>query len=115
MTQLAKQVGGPLVLGVVFSIGGWATGRTLEDGGKRVFRAIPSRSTPHEIKDKTFEIHTDGEHMGGLNVRAGGLYRVLEVAGDEILIEVIVDDDNPYMVPVEFLTSVSDYLVHDTA
>lgn len=44
-----------------------------------------------------------------LTIEAGDAYMVLECAGDAVLIEVLGDPGNPYMVSSNFLRSVSDF------
>lgn len=45
----------------------------------------------------------------GLQFVVGEQLRVLEIAGDVVLIEKIGDTDNPYFVSADLLRSISDY------
>lgn len=109
MTTLAKKVGGPEKLfGLVFAAG-VASYRPMEASLKAAVRRVKARSEPCPTKNQVFQVASDGNAGGGLTLRAGGEFRVLECDRDAVLIEVIGDDNNPYAASGEFLSSVSNY------
>ncbi|MFF2275590.1 hypothetical protein [Agromyces sp. NPDC058126] len=113
MTWLAKKVGGPVILTGVTMFTGWAIGRTAELGGKWTFArakaAMTNRSVPCASQGQMFAIMADAEAGGGFTLKAGDRFRVLECDGDAVLIEVIGDTDNPYVVSGELLAAFSDF------
>lgn len=108
MTTAAKKVGGPSVLLAITAVAGYIFIRPAEAGAKKVVRTIKQRNEPCATKGQLFRASADGDD-GGLRIRVGDEYRVLECDGDSILIEVLGDADNPYFVSSTFLRSVSDF------
>lgn len=117
LTTAAKKAGGPVALMVVTAVSGWAVGRSVEAGGRKIFKSTKTRFTkrgiPCSTKGQVFKIRADGEDSNGLKLRSGDEYKVLECDGDAILIEVLNDLNNPYFVSGKFLTTISDFPTED--
>ena len=119
LTTLAKKVGGPKALLAVVAVGGWVVVRSAEAVGKTAFKTTKKkpkkRGVPCATKGLVFVVKSDGEDIGGLKLRAGGEYKVLECDGDAVLIEVLNDSNNPYFASSHFLRSVSDFPIEDSS
>lgn len=113
MVELAKKVGGPFALAAVTALSGWVVGRGAEAGGKAVWKRARARgrSLATTLLEDTasFTVSTDTDCGSGLSLHAGDKIRILERDGDAVLIEVIDDADNPYVVSAETLMTVSDF------
>ena len=115
--RLIKALGGPkraAVAGVaVVGTTGYVVLRMAEAGGKRGIGALKSaikkRNAPCELEDRVFTVRTDGTDDQGLEFKLGAEYKVLECIDDAVLIELVGDDDNPHIVSVAFLTTISDF------
>ena len=111
--RLIKALGGPkraAVVGLaVVGTTGYGVLRMAEAGGKRGIGALKSaikkRNAPCELEDRVFTVRTDGTDDQGLEFKLGAEYKVL----DAVLIELVGDDDNPHIVSVAFLTTISDF------
>lgn len=114
MTTAAKKVGGPKKLVALTLATGYVLFRPVEAGVRRAWRSLNEQPAPCATKGQTFLV-TDGGEYGGLRVRAGDEYEVLECDGDAILITVRGQQGNPHFVPAEFLRSVSSFPVESTA
>lgn len=108
MTTIAKKVGGPKVLMAATAVLGYTVLRPVEAGVKKGIRAIKDRSAPCATKGDVFRATSAGE-AGGLKIRSGDEYRVLECDGDAILVEVLGDPGSPYFVSSKFLRLISDF------
>lgn len=110
MTTVAKKLGGPIGFVATTAIGGYIVIRTGEAGTKKIIKTVKKY-----IKDKKTEnigcivVHTDGTSNEGLVFKNGDKYRVLERDKDAILIEKLGDDNNPYFVSADFLSSISEF------
>ena len=115
--RLIKALGGPkraAVVGLaVVGTTGYVVLRMAEAGGKRGIGALKSaikkRNAPCELEDRVFTVRTDGTDDQGLEFKLGAEYKVLECIDDAVLIELVGDDDNPHIVSVAFLTTISDF------
>jgi hypothetical protein len=91
----------------------YVLGRTTEAGSKRgigaLKNAIKKRNAPCGLKDKVFTVRSDGTDSQGLEFKTGTEYRVLECSADAILIELIGNEDNPYVGSDAFLATISDF------
>ena len=114
MTTVAKALGGPgsavtLLLGAGVVLGG----AIVAGGGKIVRvakRAAHQAATTRSMATGQFYVITsDAEGGGGLTVRGGDRFRVLNSDGDAILIELLDDPHSPYFVSAAFLRSVSEF------
>lgn len=114
MTTLAKKMGGPKVFAASLVLSGVAIGsaRTKVVAASKAVLARRGESCP--TKGMHFKIVADAVDGSGAKFRAGGEYRVLECDGDAILIEIVGDQDNPYVVSSEFLATVSSYPASST-
>lgn len=119
-TKVMKALGGPkkatAIVGSGLVFGGYAVLRSVEAGGKKAVRAsrnaLAKRNTPVPGQGEVFAVVSDSEEVpgsGGLVLRAGDEYRVLEGDGDAILIDVPGDAKSPYIVSAELLKAVSDF------
>ncbi len=116
ITTFIKSVGGPAkaakyaagAAGLIFVAGGAAYA-----GGEQAIKAIKARvekrAVPCATQGQTFTITAEADAGGGLILRAGDMIRVLERDEDAILVEVIDDPNNPYVVSGELLKSVSNF------
>lgn len=116
-TTIAKKVGGPVGLLSLTAAGGYAILRTGEAGVKGIVRVAKSASEKRKnpAVGQGFTVTADGDADGGLALRVGDEFRVLEGNGEPILIEVLGDADNPYYATSEFLSSVSNFSAEDAA
>ncbi|WP_136709742.1 hypothetical protein [Agromyces sp. H66] len=116
ITTLIKSVGGPEkaaryvagAAGLIFVAGGAAYA-----GGEKAIRLIKARFenrvAPCATQGQTFRVDVGADAGAGLILSAGDEVRVLECDGDAILVEVLGDPDNPYVVSCELMRSISDF------
>lgn len=116
ITTFIKSMGGPAkaakyvvgAAGLIFVAGGAAYA-----GGERAIKAfktrLEKRAVPCAMQGKTFTVVSEADAGGGLVLRAGNEVRVLECDDDAILVEVVGEANNPYVVSGELLKSVSDF------
>ncbi|MQS35264.1 hypothetical protein [Streptomyces katsurahamanus] len=111
MTTTAKQVGGPTALLVGVGVLSYLTLRGVEAGTTAAYKKLRSvfENEIETTSDEVFAVTADGDDGNGLTVRAGNAIRVLKDVGEAVLVEVIGDQDNPYMVSPTFLASVCDW------
>lgn len=113
VVTVIKKLGGPRSAAIILIGGSFAVGRSAESGIKKAFKAskaaIKKRNAACPSKGQLFKVTVDGEANIGLKLRAGDEYRVLECDEDSILIEVLNNPDNPYVVSSQFLKTISDY------
>ncbi len=108
IVNLAKKAGGPGKLVGIIAVGGFGVIRAGEAGTKKLVDILKSRNVPLATRGQVFRASSGGE-CGGAKIHVGDEYRVLEGDGDAILIEILGDSSNPYVVSDRFLRSVSDY------
>lgn len=112
MTTLAKKVGGPKKLFWIVFGGGAMAGGSITFGGmkikKRISKVLEEKKKEEESA-KVYEITDDGKSNEGLVFVKGDKFKVLEVDGDVALIEKIGDDNNPYVVALSFLKTISNF------
>ena len=110
MTTFAKALGGPEKAVAVVGVVGYGVFRTIEAGGRRVYRVVvEKRSAANAAPDGLFTFAVAAEPGGGLMFHVGDQFRILERDGDAVLIEVLGDANNPYFVSSAVLKSVSDF------
>lgn len=112
MTSLAKKVGGPVALAAVTAASGFLVGRAAEVGFKRAGNSWVARIkkvVSARESSETFTVGTEADCGAGLTLHAGDEFRVLERDGESMLIEVLGNADNPYVVSAEILARVSDF------
>ncbi|MFD4953704.1 hypothetical protein [Streptomyces sp. NPDC058451] len=112
MTTAAKRVGGPKELLAGIGGLGYLTVRGVEAGGTAAYKKLRSvfEKKIESTSDRVFTVTADGDDGNGLTVRVGNEIRVLKNVGEAVLVELIDDQDNPYMVSPTFLASVCDFL-----
>ena len=112
MTTLSKKVGGPLKLaGIVFG-GGAIFGGGAVAGGLAIKNKVSQKLKQKKLEGKVSIIYTvnkEGQSNEGILFEENEQFKVLEVDGDAALIEKLGDNNNPYFVSIEFLSSISDY------
>ena len=104
MTTLAKKVGGPKCLGGIVL----AIGAALGIGGKTVYDK-QIRKNKDKLLDITYAIKKDATSNVGLQLKKDDKFKVLAVADDAVIIELIGNDDNPHVVSCDLLEEISDY------
>lgn len=113
ITTVSKKVGGPVNLLVGIALGGYTVIRLGEAGAKKAIKTVKSHhKKSREITTDTTEVYVVkslGKSNEGLEFAVGDKFRVLESDGNAILIEKLVDSNNPYFVDADFLRSISDY------
>jgi hypothetical protein len=119
-TKVMKALGGPkkatALVGSGLIFGGYAVLRGVEAGGKKAVRVsknvFAKWNTPLPAQDEVFTVASDLDEVpgsGGLVLKVGDEYRVIERDGDATLIEVLGDPKNPYVVSAELLKAVSNF------
>jgi hypothetical protein len=119
-TTVAKKVGGPGNLLAAVAASGYVVLRGAEAGGKKAVKttraARKKRSAPVVGEGSLFQVTRPGsEGRGGLTLRQGDAFRVLECDGDAVLIELLGNPDNPFFVSGQFLQTVSNFSAKDAA
>jgi len=119
MTTLAKRVGGPINLGGIIALIGGAGGGILAYGcrGKieRIGHSIKSKfgisNDPKELQKetRTYRFHSDCKIGNELTHKQDDRFSVLYADDEMILINIVGDDNNPYMVDRKELEKTSDY------
>lgn len=112
MVILAKKVGGPRRLAIIIAAAGGILMCGVEAGGKAVWTRAKDRSGSRAInppEETTFTVSVDTDCGPDLALHAGDKIRVLERAGDAMLVEIINDDHNPHVMAIDILTQISDF------
>ena len=108
ITTTAKKVGGPLQFLALVGGTGYLIVRPIEAGVKTVIKKVSQRlSSPKKLP--VYTVETYGKSNEGVEFQVGTMFRVWEVDGNAVLIEIIDDPKNPYFVSAEFLSSISNY------
>ena len=112
LTTAAKKVGGPKQL-IGLLVGG---GALLGGGAVACVSALKKKITSELEKkrniEKAAEIYTvcvEGTSNEGLHFKVNDKFKVLYNDGDTGLVEIIGDSNSPYIVSLQFLSSISDY------
>lgn len=112
MTTSAKRVGGPVnLLGIILGFGAIAGGGAVMGGmaiKKRISKVLEEKKKEEESA-KIYEVMDDGKSNEGLAFAKEDKFKVLEVDGNIALIEKIGNANNPYVVALSFLKTISDY------
>ena len=112
ITTASKAVGGPKKLLVLTGVIGVAIYKSGELCVKKGIKTIKKRlsSIKHlENVEQVYSVTSFGESNEGVIFPTGSQYSVLEIDGDSVLIEKIGDNNNPYFVSAEFLSSISNF------
>lgn len=112
MVEAAKRVGGPkrfmaLLVGGGFALGGGAAVTT-----SKVKKKIEKKKQEKEQEAAAAIVYTvlsESRSKEGLFFKKGAKFKILETDGDTGLIEIIGDKNNPYIVSLKFLSTISDY------
>mgnify|MGYP007126585367 CR=1 FL=1 len=117
MTTWAKKAGGPVKLALLLLGGGMLLGGITVKGGEYAIKKGKQAISNHKEKKKyllnttqtIYTINQDALCDEKLKFKVGNTFRVLESDGDATLIELIGDDNNPYIVSEKLLEKISDY------
>ena len=108
MTTTAKRLGGPYGLTATVLAIGYVGGKLIEVPIRVAIKHIRKKKNPRN-SEKMIAVTSAGSDGSGLTFSQGDAYRVLYSDIDMALIEKIGDTNNPYMVSLDFLRSVSNY------
>ncbi len=111
MTTLAKKFGGPKNLFLLTGVAGAGVYKVGEITVKKVLKmAKENKKNKQKIfNTKVYTVLSPRKANEGVKFVAGDQFKVLETDGDSVLIEKILDKNNPYFVSAELLRSISDY------
>ena len=112
MTTVAKIFGGPVkFIGAVFGAGaliGIPSGIVIKGFVEKGVDFVRKKRLEKEaINGITYTVTSEGTDKQGLHFMVGDDFKVLEADGNAILIEKIGDENNPYVVSADFLSSIS--------
>ena len=109
MVVAAKRVGGPKVLFGLVALGGGLITKAVDIGVRKVKKVIQQKQREKEA-NIVHTVNQDGISDEGLSFKVGDKFRVLSKIEDVgLLIEKLGDNDNPYFVPIDFISMISDY------
>ena len=113
-TTGAKKVGGPLKLLVIAGGVGALTigvplGGLVTKGCEKVGEFARKKRLEKEVIGTIYSAKIDGTDKQGLRFKKGDKFKVLSADGNAILIEKINDENNPYFVSADFLSSISNF------
>lgn len=125
ITKIIKTLGGPkaslvlLATGISFiGFGSFTLGKnyaaskkgSIENDSKLSDSAhAEPNSSSLETKDPTYTASVDFDYDGGLTLRAGDTFRVVQVIDEMVFIEMIGESNNPYLVSIHDLNQYTDY------
>lgn len=113
MTVLAKKVGSPerlaLLIGAIGSVITLAITAFVRCIIEKIVKVIRAKHQSSESASLLYCVNENTVDDQGLSFRAGDQFRVLESAGDSVMIELLGNDNNPYFVSDTFLRRISDY------
>ena len=112
LTTMAKKAGGPKALIGLFGsgcilLGCLAFAVVLVIKKKLTFKFKKKKKI--EQAAVIYTVNAEGTSNEGLRFKVGDKFKVLDVVGDAGLIEIIRDNNSPYFVSLQFLSSISDY------
>lgn len=111
---LSKRLGGPLRFIFILAFGGYIVGKGVEITAKKAVELIKRHKSEKEDSldstktftvCKTVEIDDEGHELS-----RGTHFNVLERDKDAVLIKIIGDNNNPYLLSEVMLLSISDYV-----
>lgn len=104
----AKKFGGPAGLVATIAISSIVTSRSIEAAVKKAKKEINRRrsKTTSELSGEFFSVAAANESEDGLKLKIGDKFRILHRENFAALIEILGDDDNPYMVSNDFLNQI---------
>lgn len=114
--EVVKAFGGPkratAIVGSAVAVVGYGALRGVEAGAKKGVAAsraaLKKRKTPCPVKGQLFEVTSDGE-SDRLTLHVGDEFRVLGSDQDAIIVELLGARENPHVVSIAFLASVSGF------
>ena len=109
ITTTSKKVGGPVALLGLVAVGGYAVFRSVEAGGKYVYKLVKKKKGVTTEKDVDALKHTvivEGVSNEGVTFKAGDVFYILAEDGDCILIDKIGDPNSPYYISKEFMNQI---------
>ena len=114
MTTTAKKVGGAGAFMALIGVGGYVILRSTEvvltSALKSKLEQYRSRRESRSDTVPTYEVDVDVKIEDiDLELHKGDKYRILESDDSAIMIEVIGDENNPYVVHVDFLRAISNF------
>ena len=114
LTTMAKKVGGPKrLIGLLIGAGTLIGGGTV--AGINKLKEIISSDINEKKQDEeatiVYTVSIEGKSNEELLFKVGDTFRVLAADGDAGLIERLGDENNPYVVSLKFLESISDYRI----
>ena len=115
--QLIKALGGPKkavsILLPVTMVLGYGLLRPVEAGGKKAVAKVrdvqQDRRAARAEADRIFTVETDATADEEPVLRVGDQFRILQRDDDVVLVELIGDSNNPYVLSAEHLHSISDF------
>ena len=113
MTKTSKKVGGPVNFLLLVGTTGAVVYKCSELGVKKCIKEIHTKRETKKkntkMKEEVYTIITQGISNEGLRLIPGDEFTILETDGDNVLIEIMGDNDNPHFVSAELLNEVSNY------
>lgn len=124
ITTLIKRVGGPenamklaaaaggllLVAGGAAHAGIQKATPAVKKKADQLFEKWRSRAgATDELAGSVYTVTAAAESDQGVSFNVGDTFRVLERDADAVLIELIGNDDNPWIIPANLLAGISDF------
>ena len=109
MTTFAKKFGGPKNFLAMVAVVGYAIGKGCEAGIKVLAKKTKHKDNGEKAETHIYTVNKEGVSNEGLHFNVGDKFCVLEADDDAILIELIGNKDNPYVVDINLLRDISDY------
>ncbi len=124
ITTLIKRVGGPenamklvaaaggllLVAGGAAHAGIQKATPAVKNKAEQLFEKWRSRAgSVDELAGSVYTITASAESDQGVSFNTGDMFRVLERDADAVLIELIGNDDNPWVISADLLAEISDF------
>lgn len=109
MVTLAKKVGGPLKLATIVFSSGVAATKIAEQGYKSVKKYMNTRTNSKVKVKRIYTVHTDANYNDEIYFKKGRKINVLTIDKDSVVVEIVGENNNPYVVTRDFLKKVSDF------
>ena len=113
IVTIAKKLGGPRNFVITLIGGGLVLGVGGAIGGKKAIKWISEKIKSKEIQylenGRIFVVSVESKGENGLHFKLGDKYKILSRDKDAIMIEILGNDNNPFVVSVELLKQISDY------
>jgi outer membrane murein-binding lipoprotein Lpp len=124
ITTLIKRVGGPenamklaaaaggllLVAGGAAHAGIQKATPALKNKTEQLFEKWRGRALAiDQLAESVYTITAEAESDQGVSFNVGDTFRVLERDADAVLIEVVGNDDNPWVISADLLAGISDF------